>query len=354
MWWLWIVLGVVALAVVLMALVGSYFFKLTVVRGPRDKERTEEEMFQGDSPTWKPEHQKAKDCADWIRANGELIPLTAYDGLKLQGYFIDAEHAKGTIIAFHGYRSQATVDFAPEAPFFHEQGYRVILPYQRSHGKSDGEFITYGAKERYDARDWAKLAAARWPGEDIFLAGISMGCATVTMASDLELPGEVRGIIADCGFTSAWEEMAYLCKVQYHIPAGPILAVLNLFTKSKAGFGLKEGDSRVSLAKTKLPVLFIHGEADDFVPPYMTQQSYEACRSEKELLTVPGAAHAKSYVTDPETCQQRMKAFFDKHGTGKAGIRSWDHRPAEAGNSGRTGNTREEDSHGPGTYPQYD
>ena len=313
MWWLWIVLGIVVLAVVLLAAAGAYFFKLSVARGPRDKERTEEELFQGDSPEWGPNQKKLKACADWIREHGELIPMTAYDGLKLQAYFIDAPQARGTVIAFHGYRSQATADFAPEVQFFHEQGYRVILPYQRSHGKSEGEYITYGAKERYDARDWARLAAARWPGEDIFLAGISMGCATVTMASELELPAEVRGIIADCGFTSAWEEMAYLCKVQYHIPAGPILTALNVFTRTRAGFGLKEADSRKALAKTRLPVLFIHGEKDDFVPVYMTRQNVEACASEKELLIVKGAKHAQSFFTDPEGCQEKIGAFLEKH-----------------------------------------
>ena len=320
MLWLWIILGIVVLVLILFALAGWYFFKVTTVRGPREKERKEEDFYQDDNPTWAPAAQQMRQAAAWMREKGEMISLTSYDGLKLQAFFIDAETEtpKGTIVAFHGYRSQATVDFAPEVQFLHGLGYRLIVPYQRSHGLSEGEYITYGARERYDARDWAKLAAGRWPGEDIFLAGISMGCAPVTMAADLDLPQEVRGIVADCGFTSAWEEMAYLCKVQYHIPATPILTALNVYTKARGGYGLKEGDSRKALARTKLPVLFIHGEEDDFVPPYMTQQNYEACVSEKELYTVKGAGHAQSYVIDPEGVSGKMKAFFEKYGTAKA------------------------------------
>ena len=132
---------------------------------------------------------------EFIRSHTTERPtITSFDGLKLQALYLPAQgEAKGTIVAFHGYRSLAPIDFALEVEFFHTLGYDVLLPYQRSHGLSQGKYITYGVKERFDCRDWAWYAARRWGDRPLFLMGISMGCATVVMASGLELPPSTRG-----------------------------------------------------------------------------------------------------------------------------------------------------------------
>lgn len=312
MLWLWILIAV--LVVLFLALYGAtrYFFNMSVVRAA---DRTEDDFIDDSNPTWAPFKERMKEAQAWMRENGEIVTIRSHDGLKLAAFEIPAEHARGTLIVFHGYRSLATVDFAPEVQFLHKLGYRLLVPYQRSHGLSEGEYICYGNKERYDARDWARYADKKWPGQDIFLSGISMGSATVMMAADLDLPQSVRGIIADCGFTSAWDIMAYLLKAQYHLPPFPLMYTMDLMTRVRAGWGLKEGDSRKSLAASKLPVLFLHGAQDDFVPVFMTDENYAACAGEKELYKVKGAAHAQSFAIDPQGCQEKIAAFLNRHST---------------------------------------
>ena len=215
------------------------------------------------------------------------------------------------MLAFHGYRSLATIDFALEVEFFHRLGYDVLLPYQRSHGPSQGRHITFGVKERFDCRDWAWYAARRF-GEDrpLYLAGISMGCATVLMSLSLNLPPNVRGVLADCGFTSPWEIVRHVAKADFRLPAFPLLWLLDLWCRALAGFSLKEADTRKALGSSSLPVLFLHGKEDKFVPVSMTEENYRACRGEKDLYLVPGAAHAQSYGTDTPGCQARIEKLL--------------------------------------------
>lgn len=311
--WIWILLGVIVL--LLLALLGAaqYFFRVAVLRQPQ--EGTNEDYEREDS-IWNPFRERMKEAQTWIGEHtAETLEITSYDGLKLKALYIPAEteQPRGTVLAFHGYRSLATVDFALEAEFFHDLGYRVVLPYQRSHGLSEGKYITYGVKERFDCRDWARYLENRFGPENLFLAGISMGASTVLMASSLELPECVRGIIADCGFTSPWAIMAHVAKKDYKLPSFPLLPILDLVTRVRAGFSLKGADARKALAETKLPVLFLHGEADDFVPLSMTRENFSACAGEKDVLLVPGAGHAQSFAMDTPGCEEKISAFLEKH-----------------------------------------
>lgn len=309
--WLWILAA--AAAVVLAALAGAtaFFFKFSIRR--RRHERPDEQYADDDS-IWYPFRQRMEQAQAYIRAHtAERVELTSFDGLALKALYLPVERPKGTVLAFHGYRSLATIDFALEVEFLHQQGYDVLLPYQRSHGESQGKYITYGVKERFDCRDWAQYAARRWPGRPLFLMGISMGAATVLMASGLELPESVRAIVADCGFTTPWDIMAFVAKRDFRLPAFPLLHLLDLLARWRAGFSLRGGDTRQALAVNTRPVLFIHGLGDDFVPPYMTEENYRACKAEKALFQVPGAGHALSFAEDPEGCQREIARFLEKH-----------------------------------------
>ncbi len=320
MTWLWILLGVIVVLVVALFGAAWYFFKLSIVRA--EKERPEEDYYEGDDSIWKPFRESMTKAQQWLREHTEEhVSITSFDGLKLSALYVpaDVEKPKGTCVVFHGYRSLATVDFAPEVEFLHGLGYRLIVPYQRSHGESEGKYITYGVKERFDCRDWARYTAKRWEGEDIFLMGISMGSATVLMSAGTDLPGEVRGIVGDCGFTSPWDIMAHVSKRDYKLPSFPLLNAVDLLARIKAGYSLKGADTREILAKTNIPVLFIHGGADDFVPLSMTEENYRAYGTvsgskEKSLYIVPGAGHAQSFAADPEGCEEKIAAFFEKYG----------------------------------------
>ncbi|MGI6255478.1 MAG: alpha/beta hydrolase [Acutalibacter sp.] len=313
MLWLWILLIVIAVVAVLLGVASWYFFKFSIRRYRRE---LTDQQYNDDGSIWQPFAQRMAQAQEYIRAHtAERPKITSYDGLELTALYLPApETPKGTVIAFHGYRSLATIDFALEVEFLNSLGYDLLLPYQRSHGESQGKYITYGVKERYDCRDWAKYAAGRWGNRPLFLMGISMGAATVMMASDLDLPESTRGIVADCGFTSPWEIMAHVAKRDFHLPPFPLLYLLDGIARWRAGFSLKEADSRQALSRTTLPVLFLHGEDDDFVPVSMTREDYQACRGEKYLRLVPGAAHAQSFAVDTQGCQQAIEEFLQRYG----------------------------------------
>lgn len=305
----WVFLGIAAALAAVLLGAAVFFFRFSICRNR--KERPDEQYEEADS-IWHPFAPRMKAAQAYIRAHTqERVVLTSTDGLELTALYLPApQEPKGTLIAFHGYRSLATIDFALEVEFFHRLGYDVLLPYQRAHGLSQGRYITYGVKERFDCQSWARYAAQRWEGRPLFLLGISMGAATVMMASSLELPESVRGIVADCGFTTPWDIMAHVAKRDYHLPAFPLLYLLELLARGVAGFSLKGADSRKALAQTKLPVLFLHGRDDDFVPVSMTEENFSACRGEKSLHLVAGAGHAQSYGVDTPGCQGAIAAFL--------------------------------------------
>ena len=312
--WLWIALAAILAAALLLLGAAVFFFKFSIRR--YRKERADEQYEEADS-IWNPFAPRMKEAQAYIRAHTrEKVKLTSFDGLELAALYLPVERPRGTVIAFHGYRSLATIDFALEVEFFHRLGYDVLLPYQRSHGESQGKYITYGVKERFDCRDWARYAAQRF-GEDkpLFLMGISMGAATVLMASGLELPGNTRGIVADCGFTTPWDIMAHVARRDYRLPPFPLLYLLDGLARLRAGFRLKGADTRKALERNRIPVLFLHGEEDGFVPLSMTEENFAACRAEKRLYTVPGAGHAQSFGVDPEGCKRVLREFLERCGT---------------------------------------
>ncbi len=202
-------------------------------------------------------------------------------------------------IQMHGYRGHAFRDFCGGNKLAREAGLNTLVVDQRAHGESEGHVISFGIQERWDCLAWAEYAAERWPGVPISLAGVSMGAATVLMASDLPLPEAVKGIIADCGYSSP---RAIIKKVCWDLPK--YFRVLYPFTSlSAALFGRFDPDSGSALgavSNTTLPILLIHGEADAFVPCEMSREIREACASPVRLETFPGAGHGVSYLSDPE------------------------------------------------------
>ena len=181
------------------------------------------------------------------------------------------------------------------------------------------QYICFGVKERFDCRDWARYVCDRFgPEHDIFLGGLSMGSTTVLMATGLELPKSVRGVIADCGFTSPYEEFKEVLRHKIHLPVHPFIEIADMFCHIFAGYGFRDYSTLDAMRVNKLPILFIHGEADNFVPTYFTRENFDACLAPKVLITVPNAGHGFSYLLETERCQHALRVFLKTNSTFRA------------------------------------
>ena len=246
-------------------------------------------------------------------AKKEDVYIESRDGLKLHGYLMPHENARGTVVLVHGWRSRVAIDFGCIWEKYYNMGYNLLGIEQRAIGESEGKYICFGVKERFDLIDWICFVNTRF-GEDspVILSGVSMGSSTVMFAiGNDELPKNVIGAIADCGFTSAWDEFCYLLKNSYHLPRFPFLYIAEGFAKIFCGISFKECNTAETLKNARVPVLFLHGEADTFVPPEHTRRSHAACASRCELLTVEGAEHGMSYLVDRENADIMLTEFLD-------------------------------------------
>lgn len=245
------------------------------------------------------------------QAPSEIITIKSKDGINLSGKYIPNENSKKTIICFHGYRSKGSIDFGNSSKFYYNEGFNLLVVDQRAGGKSQGKYIGMGAVERYDCLKWIEYINDRTQGSnDIYLAGVSMGAATVILATGLSLPQNVKGIIADCGFTSPYEIIKHTMKAFVKIPTFPILNIVGLIYRVKLGYWLKKISTLEVLRKNEIPILFIHGGDDTFVPVDMTIKNYEACNSPKKLLIIEGAGHGMSYVINPKIYEETVKEFL--------------------------------------------
>ena len=199
------------------------------------------------------------------------------------------------------------------AKHYYDNGYNVLIPDLRAHGLSEGNYIGMGWDDRLDIISWINYILNENPNAEIILHGVSMGAATVLMTSGEEIPSNVKAIVADCGYTSVWDEFAYQLDDLFSLPEFPILNVSSIVAKIRAGYFLGEASSLKQVKNSKTPILYIHGDKDDFVPYYMMEELYNATSSEKEMLTIEGAEHAKASEVDPETYWNTVNNFINKY-----------------------------------------
>ncbi len=201
------------------------------------------------------------------------------------------------------------------AKYYHEAlGFNVLMPDARGHGKSEGDYIGFGWHERKDTAQWIDYVLDRnGTDNEIALHGVSMGSATVLMTSGEDLPEQVKTVIADCGYTSALDILSYQLGEMYSLPSFPLIQSTSLLTKIRAGFSFAEASALEQVKKTSLPIFFIHGKEDAFVPVEMVYELYEAANGEKELYIVPDAEHGNAYDADPETYENKVKEFLHQH-----------------------------------------
>lgn len=274
------------------------------------KEKTDPEYI--DLPAGKayePYHEAMTRWTKELRAlPKEHVTVRSFDGLTLHGDFYEYAPGAPMEIMFHGYRGTAERDLSGGVHRAFSLGRSVLLVDQRCSGQSEGNVITFGIREHRDCLVWADFAAKRFPDRKIILTGISMGASTVLLTADKDLPANVIGILADCGFNSA-KDIIQKVIGQMKLPRISYVFV-KLGAKLFGHFDPDETSPEEAVKHAKVPVIFYHGEGDDFVPCEMSRVLYEACSSRKKLVTVPGAGHGLSFPAAPERYLETLRDFF--------------------------------------------
>lgn len=277
----------------------KFEFRHTKINHPRYKFEKEYE----DGKAWCKE-QKLKDCF-----------ITSVDGLVLHAYYLPAINAKRFVILCHGYKGSGFGDFANTARFLHENNCNLLFIDQRCCGMSEGEYITFGAKEQHDIKRWVYYIAHRNQKHlPIYLYGESMGAASVLMASGGRLPSDVKGLIADCGFSSMRNQLNNMAENWFHIKwNGLMLLRLDIFCTMFAGFRMKQASTTKALFKNELPILFFHGEKDTYVDVKNSIYNYDICQAPKELVIISEARHLCSPYENPRLYRKKLLQFFEKY-----------------------------------------
>lgn len=255
-----------------------------------------------------------QDEQDFIKLNKETLTLSN-DNLKLKAWYVPAEKTTNkTVVVVHGFNSKKE-EMTAYGMLFHKLGFNVLMPDNRAHGESEGKLIGYGVTDSHDIIQWTDKLIKINSNVDITYFGVSMGGATVMLASGQDLPKNVTHIIEDCGYSSVWDELSYQAKSMYHLPAFPILYEVSAISKLRAGFsyGSSEASSVAALSHNKLPTLFIHGGDDHFVPTAMAYDNYAATKGPKMLWIVKHAKHAKSLATNKTGYYAKISEYFAKY-----------------------------------------
>ena len=267
-----------------------------------------------DRPDYREFKEQILKGRDWIEAQQpETVEISSFDGLRLRAELILHPHPRGTLLLFHGWYGSTVTDFGYAIQEYYDRNLNLLLVHQRAQGKSDGRYMTFGIRERHDVHAWTKWHAAHFGQElPIVLAGLSMGATTVLMSCGEPFAENVRGVIADCGFTTPQDIITSVVR-SMHLPAKLIVPLIGMQTKLFAGFGLREYSTVEAMRHMTLPIFFAHGEADTFVPCSMSVEAYEACKSkDKTLLLVPNATHGKSFPRAPEKYRACLNVLFDR------------------------------------------
>lgn len=293
--------------------IGSYFLESTLSKKGIRKRQLGPGMLDEETQKILHSSDESLDSIEFYRkTRHKEITAKSIDGKTL--YALHYENPSDIYVIFcHGFTGDPNTDnvFAKR---YYDMGYNVILPYSRAHGKSEHNYCTMGYNERLDIVRWAEKLAKMNPNSQIILHGVSMGSATVMMATGETLPQNVKCCIADCGFTNLYELYAgFLGKMAPKPVAKIILGCANTVSKLKTGFDFKDASPVEFVKNSKTPTLFIHGEKDDFVPFEMHKPLYEAATCEKELLVVPDSAHAISELVNPELYWSTVNSFIGKY-----------------------------------------
>ena len=315
------VLIIIMLGIATTIEIGNYFVNYAILRTGNGGDR---EVKNADSidvasidnetekiieETKKNEKQLANEWTETIE--NKKVEVIAKDGIILRGteYVID-EHSDKWSIVLHGYHSNPD-SVLSIGMHFSEKGYNVLIPSMRASNDSEGQYIGMGWLDKDDLQCWINLIIKQNDNAEIILHGSSMGAATVLMASGDKLPKNVKAIIEDSGYTSVWDIFASEAKARFNLPTFPILNMFELVANVRAKYDIKEASAVEQVKKSNVPILFIHGDSDDFVPEYMCEELYEAANCRKDKLIIHNAGHTESKYKEPETYYNKIFEFLE-------------------------------------------
>jgi len=305
----------IVIFIALLVLIMSYICFRIVFYAPRKEQTSPDELPIPSGKMYEPYHHLMK---KWIlEARGfshEDFYIKSHDGLTLHAKYFEYAAGAVTEIMFHGYRGSAERDLSGGIQRCFSLGRNVLLIDQRTSCESEGNVISFGINEHRDCIAWADFAAKHFgPDAKFILTGISMGASTVLMAAGKPLPENVVGILADCGFSSP-EKIIRKCAKDRNLPARLIYPFIKLGAKIFGHFDLEEYTPLDAMKTCKLPVLFFHGESDDYVPCDMSREVYDICISPKKLVTIPGAGHGLAYLADNKKYFESVVEFYSENG----------------------------------------
>lgn len=309
----WLKRGLWFALVLLIGIVGLSHYMLESSLRPaprgRDLEGSYEYMFDT--------YPRLEGWVDSLRRVGGLLDTTivADDGARLHALYVRASRpTTATAVIIHGYTDNAIRMLMIGQMYHADLGYNILLPDLRNAGLSEGDYFQMGWLDRWDALRWMGVANEVFGGStQMVVHGISMGASTTMMLSGERQADYVRCFVEDCGYTSVWEEFAYQLGLMYGLPSFPLMDVANLICRWRYGWALDEASALEQLRRARLPMLFIHGDQDHFVPTSMVYSLFEAKAEPKELWIVPEAAHAMSYRDHPDEYTARVGAFVSRY-----------------------------------------
>lgn len=295
-----VIIGIIAIiAILVLAL--SYLCFYLAFYASRKNEKNKEEFEIPKGKIYEPYREKMIGWMKEMRSfSHKDISIKSFDGLKLCGKYYEYKPGAPVELMFHGYRGTAERDLCGGVKRCFELERNVLIVDQRASGRSEGHVISFGINERRDCLSWIEYIISEFGADvKIILTGISMGAATVLMAAGMDLPENVIGVLADCGYSSPKAIIKKVIK-QIKLPAEILYPFVKLGGKIFGKIDIEEASPIEAMKVCKIPVIFVHGETDDFVPCYMSCENYEACVAPKKLITIPDAGHGLCYMVDKE------------------------------------------------------
>lgn len=296
--------------IALIVLISSYVCFVMVFKTKKRKVLGKNEYDLPPGEIYELFYPQMKMWVDSIRSmDRKQVEITSFDGIKLRGYYYEYSPDSPLELIFHGYGGNAERDLSGGVERCFALGRSVILIDQRGAGQSDGNVCSFGINERRDCLSWIDFATKKFGKErPLIIGGVSMGAATVMMAAGESLPDNVVCVMADCGYSSAKKIIKKVVR-EMHLPCDIVYPFIKLGAKIYGHFDLEETSPVEAVARSKTPIVFIHGDNDEFVPHSMSVECYESCSSPKKLVTIEGAGHGLAYPVAPDKYVSSLHDF---------------------------------------------